>query len=162
MKSRVGDVDFGEVSGLCTVFLHNRRLSTDLVVGANRINSAMKEWYRRLGARISLPTPTGNLAMRLLLKTKDIITNPELMEFVTDPQLDYLVGPDAHAGIFPFPSLMIGASEMIGNYALKGGEQFHMVLLVSDHIPKDDATTIEGNVDERRGIYKDWDPRYSS
>ena len=42
---------------------------------------------------------------------------------------------------------------MIGNYALKGGEQFNMVLLVPDDIAEDGATTIERNVDERRGIY---------
>ena len=36
---------------------------------------------------------------------------------------------------------------MVGNYALKGGEQFNMVLLVPEDIPEGGATTIEGNVD---------------
>ena len=86
MKSRPADIEFGEVGGLCTVLLHDRRrLSSNLVVDANRINSAMREWYSRLGARISLPTPTGELAMRLLLKTKDMITDTELREFLTNP-----------------------------------------------------------------------------
>ena len=57
---------------------------------------------------------------------------------------------------------MTGANEMMGNNALKGGEQFNTVPLVPDDTPKGSATTIEGNVDERRGIYKDWDLRYSS
>ena len=39
---------------------------------------------------------------------------------------------------------------MVGNYALKGGEQFNMVLLVPEDIPEGGATTIEGNVDERQ------------
>ena len=43
MKSRVSDVGFGEVSGVCTVLLHDRRMSVDLVVGADRINSVMRE-----------------------------------------------------------------------------------------------------------------------
>ena len=50
---------------------------------------------------------------------------------------------------------MTSANEMIGNYALKGCEQFNMVLLVPGDTPEGSATTIEGNVDERRGIYKD-------
>lgn len=48
------------------------------------------------------------------------------------------------------------------NYVLKGGEQFNMVLLVPDDIPEGGATTVEGNVEEMRALYKDWDPRYLS
>ena len=51
---------------------------------------------------------------------------------------------------------------MIGNYALKDGEQFNMALLVPDDIPEGGAIMIKGNVDERGGIYKDLDPKYSS
>ena len=103
MKSRVSDVKFGEVSGgVCTVLLHNgRRLSADLVVAADGINSAMRECLVRHPDK---PKPTGGLAYRLLLKTKDIIKDPELRLFVTDPQVNYWIGPDAHAGFFPFPS----------------------------------------------------------
>jgi salicylate hydroxylase len=45
------------------------------------------------------------------------------------------------------------------NYVLKGGKQFNMVLLVPDDIPDGGATTVEGNVEEMRALYKDWDPR---
>jgi len=43
MKSRVSDVEFGEAGGdMCTVLLHDaRRLSADLVVGADGTNSAV-------------------------------------------------------------------------------------------------------------------------
>lgn len=37
-----------------------------------------------------------------------------------------------------------------------------MVLLVPDDIPEGGATTVEGNVEEMRALYKDWDPRYIS
>ena len=45
MKSRVGDVKFGEAgAGVCTVLLHDgRRVSADLVVGADAIYVAMRE-----------------------------------------------------------------------------------------------------------------------
>ena len=45
------------------------------------------------------------------------------------------------------------------NYVLRGGELFNMVLLVPDDMPAG-ATTLAGNVDEMRALYKDWDPRY--
>jgi len=99
MNSRVGGVEFGEAGGVCTVLLHDgRRLSADLVVGADGINSVMREF---LLGHPDKPTPTGDLAYRLLLKTKDMISDPELKGFVTDPQVNYWIGPDAHAGIFP-------------------------------------------------------------
>ena len=45
MESRVGDVEFGEAgAGVCNVLLHDgRRVSADLVVGADAIYSAMRE-----------------------------------------------------------------------------------------------------------------------
>ena len=55
----------------------------------------------------------------------------------------------------------MGANEMTVNYVLNSGEQFNMVLLVPDDIPESSSTTIEGNVDEMRAIYKDWDLKYS-
>lgn len=36
-----------------------------------------------------------------------------------------------------------------------------MVLLVPDDMPAG-ATTLEGNVEEMRALYKDWDPRYGN
>lgn len=47
----------------------------------------------------------------------------------------------------------------IVNYVLKGGELFNMVLLVPDDMPADGALTLEGNVEEMRNLFKDWDPR---
>jgi salicylate hydroxylase len=34
-----------------------------------------------------------------------------------------------------------------------------MVLLVPDDMPEDGASTLAGNVEEMRALYKDWDPR---
>lgn len=90
------------------------------------------------------PTPTGDLAYRLLLSTKEMMKDPELATFVTDPQVNYWMGPDKHAV----------------NYVLRGGELFNMVLLVPDDIPGDGANTVAGNVVEMRKLYEDWDPRF--
>jgi len=78
-------------------------------VGAGGINSAMRGC---LVGHPDKPTPTGDLAYRLLLKTKDMIKDPELREFVTNPQVNYWMEPDAHAGIFPFLLSMRGSNLM--------------------------------------------------
>lgn len=72
MKSRVGNVRFGAVGyGVYTVLLHDgRRLSADLVVGADEIDSTMGGC---LVGHPDKPTPTDHLAYRFLLKTKDMI-----------------------------------------------------------------------------------------
>ncbi|CAK7221837.1 hypothetical protein SCUCBS95973_004635 [Sporothrix curviconia] len=114
-------------------------ITADLVVGADGINSTLRE------ALLGHPDPpvlTGDLAYRLLLNTKDMEADPDLRPFLEDPQVNYWVGPGAH----------------VVNYVLRGGELFNMVLLVPDDMPAG-ASTLAGNVDEMRALFKDWDPR---
>ena len=84
--------------GAKVVMADGREMEADLVVGADGINSRLREIM--LG-REDPPTPTGDLAYRLLLSTKDMMRDPELREFVTNPQVNYWLGPDMHAGEFP-------------------------------------------------------------
>lgn len=93
-KARVDHVKFGDETS--TVVLHDgREMTADLVIGADGIASRMREC---LVGHKDPPTPTGDLAYRLLLKTKDMMEDPELRNFVTDPQVNYWMGPDCHAG----------------------------------------------------------------
>lgn len=140
-NARVEDVDIaGDEAREATVVLADgRRMTADLVVGADGINSRLREV---LLGRPDPPVLTGDLAYRLLLKTDEMRKDPELCPLVEDPQVNYWVGPDAHAV----------------NYVLRGGELFNMVLLVPDDMPAG-ASTIAGNVDEMRARYRDWDPR---
>jgi salicylate hydroxylase len=142
-RARVVDVVTGLGNGgrrARVVLGSGEQLEADLVVGADGINSTLREIM--LG-HPDPPTPTGDLAYRLLLKTSEMLKDEELRELVTNPQVNYWLGPDMHAV----------------NYVLKGGELFNMVLLVPDDMPKDGASTLEGNVVEMRELYKDWDPR---
>lgn len=126
-----------------TVVLQSgQRLTADLVIGADGIFSTCREIF--LG-KPSPPTPTGDLAYRVLLNTKDIRNDPELAPFLEKPhQVRYWMGPGAHAV----------------TYVLRDGELLNMVLLVPDDMPAD-ATTLHGNVKEMRDLFKDWDPRIS-
>jgi salicylate hydroxylase len=139
-NSRVTDVRVDKDGLSAAVVLHDgSELKADLVVGADGINSKLREIM--LGYE-DPPTPTGDLAYRLLLSTSQILEDPSLAHLVTDPQVNYWLGPNAHAV----------------NYVLKGGKLFNMVLLVPDDMPAG-ASTLAGNVEEMRALYKDWDPR---
>lgn len=97
-KARVSNVETS-LDGLdATVVLENGESYTaDLVVGADGINSRLREI---MVGHEDPPTLTGDLAYRLLLSTKEMLKDPELASFVTDPQVNYWLGPDAHAGKF--------------------------------------------------------------
>ncbi|KAI1486356.1 FAD binding domain-containing protein [Biscogniauxia mediterranea] len=117
-----------------------RVLVGDLIVGADGINSTLREAF--LGRR-DPPQATGDLAYRLLLDTAAILHDPELRAMVENPQVNYWVGPGAHAV----------------SYVLKGGELFNVVLLVPDDLPPDGAATAAGDADEMRARFAGWDPR---
>ncbi|KAF2498652.1 FAD/NAD(P)-binding domain-containing protein [Lophium mytilinum] len=140
VNARVVDVVAAKDERTADVVLQNgTRRTADLVVGADGINSKCREI---LLGKEDPPILTGDLAYRLLLKTEDMMKDPELRGFVEDPQVNYWMGPDAHAV----------------NYVLRGGALFNMVLLVPDDMPAG-ASTLAGNVDEMRAFFKDWDPR---
>jgi salicylate hydroxylase len=96
VNARVSDVRIAETWETATVVLQNmEEHKADLVVGADGINSRLREVM--LG-REDPPVLTGDLAYRLLLSTKEMLKDPELASFVTEPQVNYWLGPDAHAG----------------------------------------------------------------
>jgi salicylate hydroxylase len=143
-KARVVDVEYEDdiqnnVTKAVAVCVDGKKYKADLVVGADGINSKCRDIL--LGHE-DPPLLTGDLAYRLLLNTEDMLKDPDLRDFVEDPQVNYWIGPDAHAV----------------NYVLRGGKLFNMVLLVPDDMPAG-ANTLVGNVEEMRALYKDWDPR---
>lgn len=98
VNARVLDVRVHSSGETATVLLQNgEEHVVDLVVGADGINSHLREVM--LG-REDPPVLTGDLAYRLLLSTKEMLKDPELESFVTEPQVNYWLGPDAHAGKF--------------------------------------------------------------
>ncbi|KKY19720.1 putative fad dependent oxidoreductase [Phaeomoniella chlamydospora] len=141
VNSRVEDVRINDGGSTATAVLKNGTEHTaDLIVGADGIFSTMREI---MVGHPDPPTPTGDLAYRLLLSTKEMLKDPELASFVTDPQVNYWMGPDKHAV----------------NYVLRGGELFNMVLLVPDDMP-DGVTNITADVNEMCALFQDgWDPR---
>jgi salicylate hydroxylase len=161
-KAKIVDVEYersrdGESTIAVAVCEDGRRFKADLVVGADGINSKCREIL--LGHE-DPPLLTGDLAYRLLLSTEEMMKDPELRGFVEDPQVNYWIGPDVHAGKSYVPLHVEVSKKLIYlvNYVLRGGKLFNMVLLTPDDMPAG-ANTLSGNIEEMRALYKDWDPR---
>jgi salicylate hydroxylase len=156
-SARIVDIRAGVDETTATaVAADGREWSADLVVGADGVFGTLVE---KLLGRPEPPIKTGDLAYRLLLSTEEMLKDPELAGFVTDPQVNYWLGPDAHAGEFVCQWSTDYAHRSV-NYVLRGGEKFNMVLLVPDDIPEDSlASTVEGNVQEMCALFEGWDPR---
>ncbi|KAL3465219.1 hypothetical protein BJX64DRAFT_285762 [Aspergillus heterothallicus] len=140
---RIVDVRVSPADGAVATAIASdgREFPADLVIGADGVFGKLTEILLH---RPDPPLQTGDLAYRVLLSTEAMLRDPELREFVTDPQVNYWLGPDKHAV----------------NYVLRGGKLFNMVLLVPDDIPEDSlATTVEGNVQEMCALFEGWDPR---
>ncbi|OAG43882.1 hypothetical protein AYO21_01734 [Fonsecaea monophora] len=144
-NSRVTDVRIAADGSHATVVVQNgeqevcTHMDADLVVGADGVRSHCRNL---LVGRNDPPAKSGDMAYRVLLNTDDMLKDPELRDFVLDPQVNYWIGPECH----------------VVSYVLRGGKQFNMVLLVPDDIP-DDVVTQEGNVEVMQALFKDWDPR---
>ncbi|KAH8429137.1 uncharacterized protein LDX57_006807 [Aspergillus melleus] len=141
-NTRIEDVRVSPGGETATaVAADGREWTADLVIGADGVFGKLTE---ALLGREDPPVKTGDLAYRLLLSTEEMLKDPELEGFVTDPQVNYWLGPDAHAV----------------NYVLRGGDLFNMVLLVPDDIPEESlASTVAGNVEEMCALFEGWDPR---
>lgn len=137
---------------ITTVFAADgRSFSADLVVGADGINSTLREAF--LG-REDLPVLTGDLAYRLLLDVDKMREDPELRTFIEEPQVNYWVGPGKHAVNY----VLRGKAASSDSYLTEPNLLFNMVLLVPDDLPAG-ANTLEGNISEMREHFADWDPR---
>lgn len=157
-NARIDDVKVSEAGGTATaIAADGRQWTADLVIGADGVFGKLTEV---LLGREDPPVKTGDLAYRLLLSTEEMLKDPELASFVTDPQVNYWLGPDAHAGICFWLDLQKIVLTRAVNYVLRGGGLFNMVLLVPDDIPDESlATTVAGNVEEMCSLFEGWDPR---
>lgn len=98
VDSAVDTVISDEVKQQATAILcSGKRCTADLVIGADGINTKLRSI---LSGRDEPPTPTGDLAYRLLLDTKLMLDDEELARYVRKPQVNTWIGPDAHVSKF--------------------------------------------------------------
>ncbi|KAH6685501.1 hypothetical protein F5X68DRAFT_154692 [Plectosphaerella plurivora] len=112
-------------------------ITGDLIVAADGL------WSKARSAVLgkpSPPIPTGDLAYRIVLKTKDL-EDPELLEFMRKPRVRLWVGPECHAIYYP----------------LRDNSMANIVLLVPDNLP-DNVAKMAGSLSEMKEIFAKWDP----
>ncbi|RDL31374.1 Uncharacterized protein BP5553_09583 [Venustampulla echinocandica] len=113
------------------------KFRSDLIVAADGLWSRCRDCFvPENGA----PLPTGDLAYRVVLSL-DQIKDPELREWVSNPSVNFWIGPKAHAVA----------------YSLRGGEMFNIVLLVPDDLPAS-VSRQSGSVEEMKALFSGWDP----
>ncbi|KAI1613940.1 salicylate hydroxylase [Exophiala viscosa] len=125
------------VSGPEVVLESGERVHGDLVIGADGLWSKCRE--SMLG-KSDQPLPTGDLAYRIVLEL-DKITDPELREWINNPQVHFWLGPYSHA---------------VG-YSLRNGTMYNIVMLCPDDLPKD-VSRSKGSVGEMKALFSGWDP----
>jgi len=141
VNSLVTDVRFDTDNNLAFVTTKGGKIwQADLVVGADGLHSRCRAFI--LGKQ-DYPRRTGDMAYRLLLDGDEVRADPELKPIVDDRAVTYWYGPGAH----------------IVTYALRQRKLLNMVLLVPDDMPEDGPSTLAGQVDEMKDLFKDWDPR---
>jgi len=92
------------------------------------------------------PSPailTGDLAYRITIRADELEGEDaeELRKFIANPTVNFWLGPRAHC---------------VG-YSVCAGKVLNLVFLCPDDLPAD-VVKIEGDMDEMREKFKDWDP----
>lgn len=124
-------------AGPRVIFASGEYRTADLIVGADGLWSKCRE---SLLGRSDPPLPTGDLAYRIVLET-DQIADPELKQWIENPEVHFWIGPHAHA---------------VG-YTLRAGKMYNIVLLCPDDLPEN-ASRSTASVEEMRALFADWDP----
>ncbi|KAI1473080.1 putative monooxygenase [Daldinia caldariorum] len=109
----------------------------DLVLGADGL------WSRTRSSLLQqqlTPTPTGDLAYRIVLNLEDI-NDPELRDLVSNPSVNFWIGPESH----------------VVGYSLRQGRMYNLVLLRPDDLPEH-VSRLAADVDEMRKLFEPWDP----
>lgn len=134
LGEKIESIDF-DIPEITTV--SGLKGKADLIVASDGLWSKSRAC---LLGKTDPPIPTGDLAYRVVLKL-DQITDPELREWVKNPECHFWAGPGAHA---------------VG-YSLRAGEMYNIVLLVPDDLPAG-VSKQTGSVEEMRALFKGWDP----
>jgi salicylate hydroxylase len=116
-----------------------RQFQGDLVVGADGLWSRCREIFLKMSDR---PNPTGDLAYRIILNSKDI-PDDDLREIVTNPSVNFWFGPGGH----------------VVSYSVRSSDMLNIVFMYPDDLPPD-VSRKESSMEEMRALFKSWDPTF--
>ncbi|RFU80700.1 hypothetical protein TARUN_1524 [Trichoderma arundinaceum] len=124
----------------CVILKDESQVYGDVVVGADGLWSVLRNHV--LG-RPSLPIETGDLAYRGTFTRSQLqeLKDDRVTELLSDSNIQVWLGPEAHVVFYP----------------VRNKDEFNLVLLCPDNLPHD-VRTLDGNLEEMREEFKDWDP----
>jgi salicylate hydroxylase len=116
-----------------------RQFQGDLVVGADGLWSRCREIFLKKSDK---PNPTGDLAYRIILNSKDI-PDDDLREIVTNPSVNFWFGPGGH----------------VVSYSVRSKDMLNIGFMYPDDLPPD-VSRKESSMEEMRALFKSWDPTF--
>ncbi|KAF3054872.1 3-hydroxybenzoate 6-hydroxylase 1 [Daldinia childiae] len=131
------DVQHVDFQHAAVVSLDGQKVQGDLILGADGLWSRTRSFL--LQQQLT-PTPTGDLAYRIILNLEDI-KDPELRDLVSNPSVNFWIGPESH----------------VVGYSLRQGRMYNLVLLRPDDLPEH-VSRSAADVDEMRKLFEPWDP----
>lgn len=131
------DVQHVDFQRAAVVAQDGQKVQGDLVLGADGLWSRTRSFL--LQQQLT-PTPTGDLAYRIILNLEDI-KDPELRDLVSNPSVNFWIGPESH----------------VVGYSLRQGRMYNLVLLRPDDLPEH-VSRSAADVDEMRKLFEPWDP----
>ncbi|KAJ4263292.1 hypothetical protein NW762_006110 [Fusarium torreyae] len=117
------------------------KLNADVIVGADGLWSRARNL---LIGRDSQPVETGDLAYRGTIRLEDLqrLNDPGVSKLIKKRTATCWMGPGRHCVFYP----------------LKGGQEFNLVLLRPDDLPKD-VRQAPGDLNEMKGSFDGWESR---
>lgn len=112
--------------------------SADLIIGADGLKSMTRSLFATAEAY-----NTGQMAYRMLIKSENLRTCPELKELFAQPNLNFWLGPKMHCVV----------------YFLQQGEQCNVVIIGPDTL-SENAMVEPASVEEMRALFEGWDPTF--
>ncbi|KAK1963192.1 FAD binding domain-containing protein, partial [Colletotrichum sublineola] len=134
LGQKVDNIDF-DIPELTTQ--SGVKARADLIVAADGLWSRSRACF--LGKE-DPPLATGDLAYRVVLHIDDV-TDPELREWISKPQVHFWIGPGAHG---------------VG-YSMRAEKMYNLVLLTPDDLP-DGVSRQAGDIEETKVRFREWDP----
>ncbi|KAI1654774.1 putative monooxygenase [Daldinia decipiens] len=131
------DVQHVDFQHAAVVAQDGQKVQGDLILGADGLWSRTRSFL--LQQQLT-PTPTGDLAYRIVLNLEDI-KDPELQDLVSNPSVNFWIGPESH----------------VVGYSLRQGRMYNLVLLRPDDLPEH-VSRSAADVDEMRKLFEPWDP----
>ncbi|KNG86763.1 salicylate hydroxylase [Aspergillus nomiae NRRL 13137] len=132
----VEDLDFQDTQAILE---GGEAVAGDIIIGADGLWSKVRD---TIFDRHCPPIETGDMAYRAVFPRKQLeaLCDPEIDSLCSKTSVTAWLGPEKHAVFYP----------------VRGGAEFNLVLLLPDNLPAG-ARTIQGDLEEMKSGFRDWD-----